>query len=398
MEPVIIGVPGPWESRDALVRALGLAQLPPRFLLAGPVMMELRSRHAIQVHLQGPDPRMGQIMAATSNGGIDGEEAARIDGHKSTLYLLEEDHDIVGARRLLQAADALLAAGGLAVKVESAGASHPADRWSSYARRGDRLAAMAAMVTLVGGEDYCYSAGMHILGLPDCSVSTRVSMDEIPSLITAFNHWQLLEAPALADGDLFATELDGSNYELRLLPFGYEEDSPLNNPFGRWHLEPSERSLVKDHPFGGDGPLFMALDPEDPEVQQARRRAQASLGRLAGFLADPHDYGLAMFKTRITHGDESARMWLALEEADEEALTGRLFELPPELGDLDQSRLVRVPLDAVDDWSIRRCGAVEGGFSLQVQRARVPAAERRAFDLFTGNLGYLPAEEIVGRE
>jgi hypothetical protein len=141
------------------------------------------------------------------------------------------------ARRMLRVGCALLQAGGIAVKVESTGIAHSADKWMEFARSGDLFQLYRAFVTLIKGSEYFYSCGMHNFGLPDVSVGSNLGPDDASRLLNQFNCFVLSENPALADGETFSVAAGASRYGLKKERCElYPHDDPFYNPFGRWHL------------------------------------------------------------------------------------------------------------------------------------------------------------------
>jgi uncharacterized protein YegJ (DUF2314 family) len=295
---------------------------------------------------------------------------------------------------MLAAAAFLLDAGGMAVKVESAGLAHAPHIWRGFARRGDTLAAYDAMVTLVGGSKGAYSCGMHNFGLADAGTE-EVPTEEVPELLTAFNQWNLLARPALESGSVFARSLSEPAVALRHEGFGYDEDSILNNPHGKWSLQPTDQVVDPAKPDTEDGPLFLLMDHTSEPHRRATAQAQSTLWRLAEFGSNPTSWGQALVKFCIEHDDDRAHMWAVLESMEDEAVVASLFEVPPEFPNHTPGNPVTVPFDAVEDWAIRRHGSVIGGFTLQLQAQSVSEEHRRWQQLYTGNLAFLPTDELM---
>jgi hypothetical protein len=169
---IVLCVPGPWERREDLA---------PR-LLPGLVLEEKRLRRAdgdeaFDAEFRGPDPRMRpafQASACRLRPSLTPADFNAIQGHRSALYVLSEPFGrataAAAASRMIELGRALLEAGGIAVKCESSGIAHSAERW----RRPD-LPLFEAFVRLpiINEIDELYSVGMHLLGLPDGIVSLR---------------------------------------------------------------------------------------------------------------------------------------------------------------------------------------------------------------------------------
>lgn len=324
--PIIIGVPGPWQDHEALVHALVGAQRPPRYLMAGAVLMDIRTKRSWVVEQYEADPRLAQAFAMSGAGRVSPGLTEEIRSHATTAYLISEETSVEAARATMRVVDTLLDAGGFAVKVESAGLAHPPARWRALGRQG-LTGLVDALVTLVGDEHSACSCGMHNLGLPDVAGGEGMTAQELPGMLVSFNLWQLLTAPELEDGAAFVPDLDGQRFKVKRQPYGYGADSPLNNPHGRWLLEPSQDDEALPTMDSAGGPLFMALS--DEEMAEASARARSTLGRLRHWW-ESGEWGQALVKVLITQGEDRAHMWLEVSDGDDQGFIGRFFEVPEE--------------------------------------------------------------------
>lgn len=359
-------------------------------------MMDTRSGANLELEVYPRDPRMGKAFAIASGARMSEDELRPIVEHRSTVYLTGRNCSPDGARQMMEAATHLLAAGGAGVKVESAGLAHPPDRWRYHTRSSSILSVYRSFVTLVGGsaDDSHFSCGMHNLGLPDVSIEGSVPVSEAAAILTAFNHWNLIERPTLEDGAWFACGEGEQVFSASHREFGYDADDPLNNPFGRWHLEPTDERPME--PFGRPDaePLFMAIDRDAPELVAATERARASVGYFLAHFRSQHEYGRYMVKVRVTDGPESALFWTTLEDIDCGAFKLRLLEMPAELPSYKAGQAITATLDDLQDWAIIKNGTLVGGFSMRLQREHLPEEKRRAYDLYTGTLSYAPLDEL----
>jgi uncharacterized protein YegJ (DUF2314 family) len=401
---IIVGVPGPWADHGAVVKAIANASPTPAFLAAGTILLDTRTNVSLELDVCAHDSRMREAFAVAGGGALSDLELRRIGQHRTVVYIIGGDCSLAGARQMIAAATYLLDAGGFAVKVESAGLAHPADRWRHHARAGTTLSAYRAFVTLVGGDatDHHYSCGMQNFGLPDASVVGSVPVGDAANILTTFNHWNLIERPSLKDGAWFSCGAGEATFTARLQDFGYDAESTLNNPFGRWHLSPTDEpppaafAPQSQSQSQAKEPLFMALRTDSPELVEATRRARATTDYFLAHFASPHEYGRYMVKLRLTDGEDSAFFWTLLDEVDGDTLRVELFEVPPEFTSYETGQAIACRRDDLQDWAIIMSGTLVGGFSLRLQRSHVPEARRRGYDLFTGTLSYAPLDEIPG--
>ncbi|MBB6336240.1 uncharacterized protein YegJ (DUF2314 family) [Xanthomonas arboricola] len=139
-----------------------------------------------------------------------------------------------------------------------------------------------------------------------------------------------------------------------------------------------------------DEPLFMAMP--NGELADAARAANGSLGHFRQLLADgtPTDVS-SMVKTRISDPASGVMwLWLTVDSATPSGFNASVFEAPPEFTDLSPGTRKFVPESEVADWALVSSGVMQGGYSLRIQRSRLPAAEREPFDRYIGVSSYAP--------
>jgi uncharacterized protein YegJ (DUF2314 family) len=399
-QQIIVGCPGQWKDRDDIIRSIALANKStdaPEYLAAGRIISNMKSGQTFEFEIYDHDPHMREAFEIAGQGRLSAEELAAIDGHTFTAYLVHHEPSPDVARQMLRAAAFLLEAGGLAVKVETSGVAHSADRWRYYASTGSTLSVYDAFVVLVGGDEFNYTCGMHAFGLADVSVTKDVPIDEAPEILNAFNQWQLLEQPELTDGAVFSTGKDEPNFCVSRCQYGYDEEDLTNNPFGRWHLELGGADRAGQSPSQAAGaPLFMALAKDDPEVRDCVDRARQTVDAYIEHFRSPFEYGHYMFKMFLEDGAESAHLWLYMVDVSGDTLIGELFEVPPEFPSYHSGQRLEISKHDITDWCIMRNGTVTGGFSRRLQRRREPPHDRREFDLYSGMISYAPLDEIPG--
>jgi len=397
MGRIIVGVPGRWRSREAIVQAINGATSS-RFHADGTTLLDAVTQATFELDVYDRDPNLAEAFAIAGSRTLSKTQLKAIAGHTFTVYLIGEDASVAGARAMLFAANHLLDAGGLAVKIETTGLAHPAEHWHHFAASGSSVSLCRAFVTLVGSEaeGMYYSCGMHNFGLPDASV-VGIAPEEAADVLTTFNQWNLIERPKLKDGDWFATGAQEQGFRFSLRPYGYDPEELLNNPFGRWHLEPSDEPCPVSPVSDTSGePLFMAFKDDDPEVAAAVAQARATLDYFAAHFDHPLEYGTHLFKAKLVDGDESAHLWLGLTAVTQKGFTGELFETPPEFATLHAGTQLSISKGAVEDWAIIQSGTLIGGFSMRLQRSKLPKSKRAAYDLHSGTLSRAPLEEIPG--
>jgi hypothetical protein len=233
----VIGVPGCWPTRSDIVASI--ATRSGGYLFAGIVMMNIETKDAFTLEIYEHDPDLKNAFALAGGGRLTDEDVEAIGTHTFTLYLVADGGSIDAATRLLHAANALLKSGGMAVKIESAGAAHRADQWEEFCKLPHAINLLQAYVIYVGGRGAYYSCGMHNLGYPEAFVEADIPPSDAANLIHRFLLYLLCENPKLKDRETFSVEADAPWYRLFHEPCStYPAGDLFHNPFGMWKLVP----------------------------------------------------------------------------------------------------------------------------------------------------------------
>lgn len=243
---VVVGVPGAWPDAQAAQRALverhGL-------LFAGDasVLIDTNDPDApdpLVIEVQEGDPHLRRAFELAGGGRLPAELLERLGAHTRTLYLVDDEAGTLeAAERLLRTSAKLLDAGGLAVKVETAGLAHAPEAWRELATLplGPISLFHAFVLRLFDpGDRVASTAGMHALGLPDVRTAPgQQDPDEALRTVAAFGLYLLVEAPELRDGHTFSREAGAPLWTLkRGRDDRHEPDHLFANPFGLWTLAP----------------------------------------------------------------------------------------------------------------------------------------------------------------
>jgi hypothetical protein len=237
----ILCIPGPWASRTEFLTALFQARkgeyLPAGNILACP---------AVDTHwlldLQEPD---ADLAAAFQRAGLftamSEAALASVAEHRMVAYLLtppEQPAGIAGARALAQAASAVLDAGGVAVKVETAGKAFDAAKWRELAalEADGPLWELFVALAIKASDGASFTCGMHNLGLKDALVRGLPTAEAI-NLLREFTYFGATEQPVLSAGHTFSQAVDAPVYRLaEVAQQPYADHLDFANPYGMWEL------------------------------------------------------------------------------------------------------------------------------------------------------------------
>lgn len=236
---IILCIPGPWGDRSVFVRAVAEAAMPSaEYVAAGTMMTHGPSKAAFEFDFCDRDDEMTRAFASAGLVNQLGKDVIdRIDTHRSVVYLLSMTPQTKETSvSIAKAAAHLIRAGGLGVKVETAGKAFSADQWLELTG-GDFVEIYGLMVLdSVSDGTTTYSCGMRNLGLWD----SIVSGDEFQAavkLLRGFNMYQVYENPELLAGQTFGLEAGAPRYRLSVETQQPDRDHNLfANPFGMWRL------------------------------------------------------------------------------------------------------------------------------------------------------------------
>lgn len=235
---IVIGIPGRWPDRADIITSI--AERSGGYLFAGMFMVKIGSKDSCRVEIYERDPNLKNAFVLAGRERLTENDLENIEQHNFTLYLVADGGSFDSAKKLLHAANAILKAGGIAVKVESAGTAHSASQWAAFCNCDfSEMILLQAFVTYIRGEGIYYSCGMHNLGLQDAIVEADIDPDEAAELLFTFLGYLLIENPTVNDGETFSVNADAPRYRLFREPCTcYVPDDLFYNPFGMWKLTP----------------------------------------------------------------------------------------------------------------------------------------------------------------
>ncbi|MEM7011176.1 MAG: DUF4261 domain-containing protein [Verrucomicrobiota bacterium] len=232
---IVLGIPGNWKDRSEIVTSI--VSRSGGYMFAGKILMHTESQTHFELDVYENDPALPDAVRSGGRGQIPEEDLAALKDHTFTLYLLSDETgpEVVG--RMMDAAVGLLDAGGLVVKVETAGFSVGAAQWREYATNKCAYNMYRSMVTLVGEGEEHFTCGMKAFSLPDCSV--QANLDEAFNVSTEFCCYTIDEAPQFAEGHTFSVAEEAQKYRISFDNYTfYPPGNLFHNPNGLWRLSP----------------------------------------------------------------------------------------------------------------------------------------------------------------
>lgn len=124
--------------------------------------------------------------------------------------------------------------------------------------------------------------------------------------------------------------------------------------------------------------------------EQAVRSAQSNLAVLREFCDLPNAAEFnPCVRLVVSDGEASADLWLRVIALDGDGFVAAFDEVPPELTGFAPGDAIPVAAADVLDWMVNDDGDLHGGYSLRLERSRLPAEERAGFDQALGARRYV---------
>lgn len=233
---IVLGIPGKWSDRSDIVTSIVARS--GGYLFAGKVLTHVETGTSFELDVYEHDPSLAEKVRNCAMGQIPEEDLAALADHTFTLYLLSDETGLDVVEMLMDAAVGLLNAGGLVVKVETAGFSVSAAQWREHASVKAPYSLYRSMVTLVGDEKEHFTCGMSAFSLPDCTV-LESNLQTAFEVSTEFCCYLMSESPQLAAGHTFGIATGAPRYRLSFEDYDfYPPGNMFHNPNGLWQLTP----------------------------------------------------------------------------------------------------------------------------------------------------------------
>ena len=237
LEPsIVIGIPGKWKDRSEIVTSI--AQHSGGYLFAGNILMHTESGAHFEIDIYEHDPSLKESVRSGGMGQIAEEDIDALGEHTFTLYLLSDETGRGVVESMMDAVVGLLDAGGLLVKIETAGFSVSSAQWREHTSVKAPYSLYRAMVALVGEDREHFTCGMGAFDFPDCAVLDR-DLEVAFEVATEFCCYMMDEKPKFAEGHTFSISEGVDRYVLSFEDYTYYPTGDLfHNPNGLWKLKP----------------------------------------------------------------------------------------------------------------------------------------------------------------
>jgi hypothetical protein len=181
------------------------------------------------------DDDIAQIFEGT--GRLSDEEIDRIARHTVKIHISGLGGSPDNARAIMQAAAALIRAGGSGVFIDNSGNAHGRDDWLKLAGDTQPGGAYWAFVAVTASEEEVFSVGMHCLGFRDAEMPDPPGREQGGFMIHNFLGYTYQSGATINDGEAIGGP-EGASHRVRAIECTrFPADTPWYNPYGIWQLE-----------------------------------------------------------------------------------------------------------------------------------------------------------------
>jgi hypothetical protein len=231
---IVLTIPGPWRSPERFAEELAGKG---GYLLQGNEIVNVATRRAIPFGVQLPDAELPRMFQLAGQNRIPKKNLAELKHHACALTLRSCGGSVPAAREMMRVATAVMRAGGMAVKVDSAGIAHGREDWFKLAGDKQPGGLYWAFVATIASERETYTCGMHHLGLRDSITAVDMPPKERWFHLNNFNGYVYQAHPVLGDGDVLGNE-ESAIFRIWQEPCTiYGPDTLYHNPYGMWRLK-----------------------------------------------------------------------------------------------------------------------------------------------------------------
>lgn len=226
---IALRIPGQWAGPQELVERLpaGCRVTAEGLILPDGTTVELGAMEA--------DDQFAEIFRSSCRQPPSAEELAIVESYTVNVFLSGPGGSLAAARAMMQAAAALVRAGGAGVFIDNSTLAHGGGHWLEMTEDGSPDALSFAFVAIVRGQAEVWTMGMHVLGLRDIVMKRADVEVEGFDIVEVIRYLSRSEKP-IDDGHLIA-DLSGPRFQAFTADSGdLPAGSPVHNPFGRLKL------------------------------------------------------------------------------------------------------------------------------------------------------------------
>ncbi len=225
---ITMRIPGEWSHPKELVE-----RLPDGFRL-DPEKMTTPDGNEIEFIPLPPDEQFPRIFQSACRRPPSNDERAIIERYSVNIGLTGPGGSLGAALSMMQAAAAIVRAGGAGVFIDNSALAHGGTDWIAMTDDGSSDAISFAFVSVIRGAQHVNTMGMHVMGFPDLKMRSS-DIDERGDTIIEIIRYICRGERTIGTGHILADEFGPRFQVVSREHDEFDTESPLHNPYG--HLK-----------------------------------------------------------------------------------------------------------------------------------------------------------------
>jgi hypothetical protein len=223
---ITLRVPGAWAHPKEL-----LERLPAGFRLS-PENLRLPDGTEIEFNPLQPDEQFAGIFQSACRRPPTDDELAVLGRYTVNVGLSGPGGSLESALAMMQAAAAVVRAGGAGVFIDNSALAHGGDDWVAMTDDGGPEAISFAFVSIIRGRQDVNTMGMQAMGFPDVQMRSS-DIDERGETVIELIRYICGGDRPIDVGHVLADELGPRFQVVARENDEFEAESPMHNPYGR---------------------------------------------------------------------------------------------------------------------------------------------------------------------
>jgi hypothetical protein len=234
----VICIPGIWNNFDAIPDAIFSAS-EGNYIVVGDIIFNAKAEHFYKFEIRSRGENIIESFRALGRPtGISDGGLSKIGKHNYVIYISGSTGGVNEAHQMALTGAAVLKAGGLGIRIDTAGKAFEKEKWLKYVTNFAEpdLLEMFVSSGVIDERKNIFSRGMHNLGLKDTIIS-GMDFQQAVDLINVFGYYQIFDKPLILPNQIFQPDHKSPKYLIseqhdRL----YDGGNLFSNPYGLWRL------------------------------------------------------------------------------------------------------------------------------------------------------------------
>jgi hypothetical protein len=222
-------IPGSWNGFRELFE-----RLPREFRLTEKGMV-MPDGSLVEAYPVPPDDQFSKVFLTACRLLPTPSELEAVERYSANMILVGEGGSTRLAHRMMQAATAILDAGGAGVFIDNRAMSHGGTNWKQMTEDGSPDAISFAFVSIIRSNHHLRTMGMHVLGYPELELTSEGDPASEEALISLIRYVSSGEKP-IGHGHLIIDETGLRYRAAETVNERIDQGSPMFNPFGHLKL------------------------------------------------------------------------------------------------------------------------------------------------------------------